>query len=363
MTVIARRGRVAGNVRRAVVVTLAAVTAGLLAACGGDPTAPVSTATTMSPPPSGPAPSTPSPSPSAVAPLTGLPAAEDLDHAAVVVKVSDVRQAHPQVGVEDADLVFVEPIGPAYTRLAAVFHSVLPDAVGPVRSARPVDAPLLSPLRPVLGSTMAAEWVVRYLDDNGDLDHRGSLRVRGVYEVDRSRPAPDHVLVPPAALLEHSQRDEAPAPYFRRAEDVAGSSAVEGGGAGSSVEVSYGGQWRVAWTWAEARGRYERSAPWGPHVTADGDRVQAENVLVLGVESRVEKLGPGSGAPVPVPRLVDATGPLVALSGGHAVTGTWRKGGIRDPFELTTDDGSPLLLAPGRTWVEMPPDDRAVVVR
>ena len=80
-----------------------------------------------------------------LAPLTGL-VADDLDHPAVAVKVSDVRPAHPQLGVDRADIVFAEPIGLSYTRLLAVFHTDLPDLVGPVRSVRPMDAPLLGPM-------------------------------------------------------------------------------------------------------------------------------------------------------------------------------------------------------------------------
>ncbi|MGH8826323.1 MAG: DUF3048 domain-containing protein, partial [Jiangellaceae bacterium] len=115
------------------------------------------------------------------APLTGLPVDDvaALGHPAVAVKVSDVRSAHPQVGVDRADIVFVEPIGPSYTRLAAVFHSDLPDLVGPVRSVRPMDAPLLGPMSPVFANTMAAQWVLDYVDSVADVDDLGTLRVSG----------------------------------------------------------------------------------------------------------------------------------------------------------------------------------------
>jgi hypothetical protein len=78
-----------------------------------------------------PAAQVPEPTPTASrAPLTGI-VVDDvaaLDHPAVAIKVSDVRQAHPQTGVDRADIVFVEPIGVSYTRLAAVFHSDVPHA-------------------------------------------------------------------------------------------------------------------------------------------------------------------------------------------------------------------------------------------
>jgi len=300
-------------------------------------------------------------------PLTGLPVTDpgDPDRPAVAVKVSDVRQAHPQVGIDRADVVFVEPVGVAYTRLAAVFHSEIPVAVGPVRSARPMDAPLLSPTRGVLASTMAAGWVMSYLDETADVDHLGSLRVpRGTaYETVAGRPSPDHVLVRPPVLLDLTDRSEPPPPSFGYATDAASSSAGRSGTSGTALTVPYGPSWDVGWTWDAATGTYLRSQPWGPHVAADGTRVSAANVLVLRVDSRVEKLAEGSGKPVPVLQLVDASGELTALTDGKAVTGTWSKAGVHDPFVLTTSAGQPLRLAPGRTWVEMPTPQADVVVR
>ena len=54
----------------------------------------------------------------------------------LVVKIDDTTQAHPQIGLEDADIVYIEQVEGGLTRLAAIFSSVIPDRVGPVRSAR-----------------------------------------------------------------------------------------------------------------------------------------------------------------------------------------------------------------------------------
>ena len=71
--------------------------------------------------------------------LTGLPAEEALAATpAVVVKVSnnDDRSLAALVGLDRADIVIEERIEDRATRFAAIFHSDLPDLVGPVRSAR-----------------------------------------------------------------------------------------------------------------------------------------------------------------------------------------------------------------------------------
>ncbi|EWS99755.1 hypothetical protein N865_20950 [Intrasporangium oryzae NRRL B-24470] len=301
------------------------------------------------------------------APLTGLPVTPgmSLDHPAVAIKISDVRQAHPQIGVDKADIVFTEPIGVAYTRLLAVFHSQLPSLVGPVRSVRPPDAPLLSPLEPVFGNTMGAPWVVSYVDSVGRLDDLGTLRVPrpGAYVLNRSRPLPDHVFVKPRTLMGLSKFTKPPAPYFSYAADLASASASSAVGAGTSAVVPYGAGFNMTWRYDAARKRYLRSEPWGPHTTLDGIRVSATNVLVLKVSSSLGKIGTDPGDPVPILKLTDGSGRFVALAGGHSVAGAWSKGPVTDTFVLRTDSGQPLLLAPGNTWVEMPGAAATVTIR
>ncbi|MFW6090886.1 MAG: DUF3048 domain-containing protein [Actinomycetota bacterium] len=332
----------------------AAAIIGVLAAMDQDESAGDSPGQTASPEP-------------ARAPLTGLRAGEgaDLNHPAVAIKVSNVEQARPQAGVDHADVVFVEPIGVSYTRLAAVFHSDLPDLVGPVRSVRPMDAPLLSPLSPVFGHTMGSPWVMDYVESVADLDSLGTLDVQGsdAYIQDDQRPSPDDVFARPRALLELSELDAAPEPYFGYAPDPGSSSAELAGGPGEAVEVPYGPAWRVTWTYDDAAGRYLRDGPWGAHTLVDGTQVSAVNVLVLEVPSETGKIGDGAGAPVPILQLIDNSGSFVALTGGSSVTGNWSKGGIDEPFELRTDSGEALELAPGNTWVELPAPSADVETR
>ena len=75
------------------------------------------------------------------APLTGLPGASS---EVLVVKIDDTSYAHPQVGLKDADVVYIEQVEGGLTRLAAVFSSRVPNLAGPVRSARISDIELFA---------------------------------------------------------------------------------------------------------------------------------------------------------------------------------------------------------------------------
>ena len=69
---------------------------------------------------------------------------EAIDGPIVVVKIDDTDQAHPQVGIDKADVVYIEQVEGGLVRLAAIFSTVIPDRIGPVRSARISDIDLLS---------------------------------------------------------------------------------------------------------------------------------------------------------------------------------------------------------------------------
>ena len=75
---------------------------------------------------------------------------------------------------------------------------------------------------------------------------------------------------------------------------------------------------------------------------------------------RTAKLAPGSGAPDPIHDIIDATGTFVYAHGGRSVQGTWSKGAVADPFAFTLTDGTPLAMAAGRTFVELPAADADV---
>src|SRR5439155_2594898 len=82
-----------------------------------------------------------------VAPLTGLPAdPATASKPALSVKVDNTAAGMPQSGLNDADVVTEALVEGGLTRLLATFQSKGVNVVGPIRSARPVDADLLRQL-------------------------------------------------------------------------------------------------------------------------------------------------------------------------------------------------------------------------
>jgi DUF3048 family protein len=359
---------------------LLGVLAAGLAACSKDKT--------PAPAPAAPASSTPTPTPVAPTtpappvdtrprwPLTGelLKDKKDARHAAVAVKVPDNRQEHPQRGINDADIVFVElegyldANGYSATRLMPVFHSTMPDTVEPVRSIRPVDVPLLSPMDAIIGNTGAAPPVIKYVKRHrkhleGMLSYLAT-RGTGAYGTDQSRVYSYQgqtyydraTTCHPKILAKQTKRfrDGPPHVYFPIASHRSEVSTTQGK-AGRRLKVPYKGDgYFMGYTYDKSSKRYLRSMPWGPHILADGKRVTTDNVLVIKAHSHFGRVYKGEGHDEPLHDIIDANGTFYYFHGGRYVTGTWRKAGITALFTFTLKNGQPLKMAAGRTFVELP---------
>ena len=353
------------------------------------PSAPAPSSITPTPPPTlSPVPSaTPSPTPPVDPrprwPLTGklLKDKSKARHAAVAVKVPDNQREHPQRGIDEADIVFVQlegyrdAAGHSGTRLVPVYHSRLAETVEPVRSIRPVDIPLLSPMNALIGNTGAAPWVVNYVKHHrkhleGMLSYvktKGS----GSYGTDPSRVYTlngqtyyDKATVcHPRVLARQTKRFRSgpPQPYFPFASSPEDVSAAQGK-RGRSVKVPYKGNgYVIGYSYDQKTKRYRRSMPWGPHVLADGTRVSTDNVLVIKAKQHYGKIFKGRGHDEPLHDIIEAEGTFYYFNRGRYVKGTWRKGKVQEPFQFTLPGGAPLKMAPGQTFVELP--DTGVKIR
>ena len=353
-----------------------------------------STAKPPAAPPSAPASPTPTPSatPSATPsvdsrprwPLTGvlLKHPSDAHHAAVAVKVPDNREEHPQRGIDQADIVFVElegyldSHGYSSTRLVPVFHSQMPDSVEPVRSIRPVDIALLSPMDAIIGNTGGAAGVIAYVKAKrahveGMLSY-ANTRGTGSYGTDASRVYSiagqnyyDRATIcHPTVLTKQTKRfrNGPPQQYFPWASTTAQISTTRGK-PGRSISIPYKGDgYKMSYAYDTKTKTYLRSMPWGPHKAANGKRVAPDNVLVIKVHQHFGKVY-GKGHKEPLEDTINTKGVFFYFNQGKYVTGTWSKGALAEPFKFTLHGGSPFRMSTGQTYVELPDTHAKVQIK
>ncbi len=294
-------------------------------------------------------------------PLTGAdaPSSRDLAHPAVVVKIDNYADARPQIGLNQADVVYemrVEGI----SRFAAVFHSTAATPVGPVRSARTSDPSLLGGLRtPLLawsGGNPTVRDVLRRAGGIGVLVDMGHDARPSLYWRDTARRAPHNLYTDTQALLDAAPPlMGAPLPVFSVRGDGDAPSTAGVPAAGAWVSFSKPGVPSAEYVWDAARRvwrRFQIDALHGladsAHLDANGVQVAPTNLVVLEVPYRA------SAADARSPEAVTlGTGRATVLVDGRSITGTWTRNALGEPWELLDEAEKPISLAPGRTWVAL----------
>jgi hypothetical protein len=384
--------------RRAAVLGAMGVAGATLAGCSIPSSA--QTQPTAGPTAADPGTASASPSPTATVddtprwPLTGkvLKNADDAKHIAVAVKVPDNKNEHPQIGIDKADIVYVQldgypaAVGQSGTRLVPIFHSQFAETVNPVRSIRPVDIPMLSPINAIIGNTGAFPWVLDYAKhyDKYLIPMKSYMATKGTgaYSILSNRVRTLNgqtyydraVACHPKKLAQLAKKftDGPPQMYFPWAASDDEVSTEVSGKAAKSVSVPWktGNTFPMTYTWSEKAGRYLRSEPWGKHVMADGTRISCDNVLVIKAKQVFGKIYvDGSikphygGHDEPIHDIINTEGKFYYAHGGKYVTGTWTKGAVNKVFEFTLDDGSPLKMAPGQTFVELPNSKTKITIK
>ncbi len=283
-----------------------------------------------------------------VAPLTGLPTDEEtLDRSALVVKVDNHPRARPQTGLDRADIVF-DLRAEGITRFAAVFHSQIPDPVGPVRSSRTSDFDLLRGLdNPLYASSGANDYVASGLRSLPIVELTN--RTRGEYFRNFDRPAPHNLYVNATDLYALAPDDlPDPEPWFRY-RSVGEELPATATAATGPVSIAFTGSPLVTHAWDAAVGGWLRTQDGAPHLTVAGDQLAPENVVVFVTDYSTSP----ADAISPEVRSTGG-GRLIVLTDGHVIVGTWSRPEAEDKPLLLDGNGAEIALTPGRTWVLMP---------
>lgn len=280
-------------------------------------------------------------------PLTGLEVKgggdADQPFPAYVVKIDNTASSAPQRGLHRADLVVEELVEGGTTRLAAFFHSRLPDLAGPVRSMRASDIGIVTPADATVVTSGAAPVTTRRVKAAGiTVMTEGA---KGVFR-DDARSAPYNLM---ADLADIGSRAPAsaddPEPYLPW-----GTTAdLPQGKPAKRIEAFFGSH---TTTW-QLDGRTYRNV--GSYAAED-EQFPADTVLVLRVRVGDAGYRDPAGNFVPETKFV-GRGEAVLFHRGRMVRGTWRKPGLAKPLTLATPQGRPMAVPAGRTWIELVPAD------
>ncbi|WP_076707969.1 DUF3048 domain-containing protein [Microbacterium oleivorans] len=333
-----------------------AVLAGPLSACTPSPEASgtPSPVATSERPQSTPTPTPPPPPTTVSAPLRGTEmSVADARRPALSVKIDNHYDARPQYGIDRADIVVEELVEGGLTRYVATWHSDLPAEVGPVRSIRPMDPDIVSPLGGIIAYSGGRAQFVSMMQKSGlhNAVH-GGADDRFMYRTGERR-APHNVILKAPQLVAAYDDLAAPKAQFRYTETGA---APLSGTKSAGIDLTFSRVSPRSWTWDQKSSTYVRSQHGRADTAAGGTRIAATNVLVLRVSID------GRYGDVPKTVLV-GSGKGTLSTGGYAMPVVWSKESRTAPIVLKDAAGSEVPLGIGKTWVELVPTAGGVAIR
>ena len=282
----------------------------------------------------------------------------------LALKIDNAPTATPQEGIQEADIVFEELVEGGLTRFLAIFHTKVPEAVGPIRSGRSTDIPLLMPFDGALFGWSGANWAFRRLLDTVAVTDVGVYRKPSDYWRRSDRPAPSNLWVRSGDLLRHVPPDVSlPEPIWPfRTLDLPVDSRAE---PADGVDIAWGSN-DVSFKWSADVGGWQRFQNGEPHLAIDNEgalvALAPQNVVIQFVKYLLSNEIDSNDARIPIAQISEGKGTAWILSDGKVIEGRWDKPNVTVHTRFTDTSGSPVAMTPGSTWVLLVPRGAASLI-
>ena len=279
--------------------------------------------------------------------LTGLPGS---NRQIIGVKIDDTNAAQPQVGLESADVVYIEQVEAGLTRLLALYSSQYPIRIGPVRSARISDIDILAEYGRVGLIFSGAQRRLYAFIDSANIANLGAQRnPPTVYVRDPLRSAPTNMFVYPEKLLQVDKNAQTV--------DVVREPGWKfGDNPGTGIEVESA---TVRWPnttyrvdWSSEEDRWLISFNGKAKTNPDGYQLGSPNFVIQVVPIVPSDFGDRYGGVTPKSEVV-GSGKGFLLRDGFAIEVRWQRDSPETPTRWQLADGSPAPFERGQIWIAL----------
>ena len=280
--------------------------------------------------------------------ISGLPGN---DGPVLVVKIDDTRLAHPQIGLEDADIVYIEQVEGGLTRLAAIFSSKIPTHIGPVRSARISDIELLAQYGHVAFAYSGAQSKLRPEIESADLEDLGAQRQSStIYTTDPTRIQP-YAMVLRGDLLMQLAKDKDLNIAMSKPMGWSFGDAPAGGVAINSVHLSWpASSYDAHWSEDEKRWLLDHSSE--PNIAASGKHLGPVTLVIQLVSITDSIYQDKVGGVTPFSATV-GEGRGYILRDGRSYEALWSRVDESSGTKWRTKSGEEISFAKGQIWVAL----------
>jgi hypothetical protein len=310
-------------------------------------------------------------------PLTGLEA-PDKDATLlrpISIKIENSTEARPQLGMQDADVVYETIVEGGITRFNCIFQSTLPDEVGPVRSARLSDLWIVPQYDALFYFSGANKQVIARIAEStiSNLHHRTNspyhrvsfreaphnlyLYVNEVYEDATKAKFDINAKTVRSFLFGELPKLEAPV-----SDDSTTETTTPAYPSGIKGTVGYVSAWKVVWNYDAAQGVYLREQGGKPFMAAGTEeQISSENVVILSATYTKQTADQDYAKGLTFDTNLGGSGKAWLLRDGVGIECTWEADETTPPHFFDTD-GKEIPLKPGHTWIEVISQDTEVTV-
>lgn len=275
------------------------------------------------------------------------------------IMIENLKDSRPPSGLDKASVVYEALAEGGITRFLALFPvgGAIPE-IGPVRSARPYYVSWAEEYHPLYVHVGGSPQALTYLKSGkGNVVDFNQFAHSPNFWRDKNRAAP-HNLYTSTDKLFLGLKQVAPnlAPTFTSwtfKDDAPIDSRAD---KTNDIIIDFSSfNYKVTYKYDRGQNLYQRFLGDQEHVTRDGSKITAKNIivelmqtgLIAGEKQRLEMATVGSGK-------------MLLFRDGQTITGTWKKDSAAARTQFLDDQGAPVSLDRGTTWIEAIPTDRKV---
>jgi hypothetical protein len=284
-------------------------------------------------------------------PVNSLSGRIGIDGPILVVKIDDTRAAHPQAGLEDADVVYIEQVEGGLTRIAAVFSSKIPAVIGPVRSARISDIEILEQFGRVAFAYSGAQKKLLPVMADANLENLGAQRQsREIYSNDPLRNAPTAMMLQAQTLMQKVKEQQLPV-AISKSVGWNFAESFDTGTAIASAKVSWPANSYDA-VWSAIENRWLLSHSGVPNLAASGVHLGASTFVIQIVSITPSEYGDKFGGVTPFTATV-GSGRGYILRDGKYIAALWDRATPNVGTSWKTTSGEEIPFAAGQIWIAL----------
>jgi hypothetical protein len=260
------------------------------------------------------------------------------------VKFDDTNDAHPQQGVESADVVYITQVEAGLTRLMGIFSSNYPEVLGPIRSARISDLSILGEYGRVGFLYSGAQSKMRPVIAEANLVNLSAERnPPSIYFNDPSRRSPYSMMVKPNLLLEKAKDVEmARKPGWQHGPKAKAAKKI------ISAKIDWpNASYEAYWSAIDKKFRLKHNGR--ENIASSGAHLGSPMMVIQIVEISPSEYGDKFGGVTPKSEVI-GSGHGYLLRNQRVVKVLWNRASLSEPTSWSLEDGSPAYFAPGQIW-------------